>query len=221
MTMTEARRFPPEADGGIRNLQVGCGPEHIRSNWWNTDLREFPGIDETLDAAKPWRWDSLLDHVYAEHFLEHLALDDAVRFLVNAGQALRVGGHIRLSTPALEWVMRSHFRFATPGSREQILDTLRTNRAFHGWGHRFLYSRGMLQWLLETMNYIDVRFCNYGQSTVPAFQGIEMHGGFAVTDGYPSVWTVEATRGAAPISLPQPAMALLREHFLKQVQGGH
>jgi hypothetical protein len=35
-----------------------------------------------------------------------------VKFLQNAGRALKVGGHIRLSTPGLEWVMSSHYRFA-------------------------------------------------------------------------------------------------------------
>ena len=220
--MTEpSARLPPEADGGIRNLQVGCGPRHIRPDWWNTDLRAFPGIDEALDATKPWRWTDRLDHVYAEHFLEHLPLDGAVRFLVNAGRALRVGGHIRLSTPGLEWVMRSHFRFAEPGSPQQVMDTLRTNRAFHGWGHRFLYSQGMLRWLLESMNFVDVRFAEYGRSDVPAFRGIELHGNYAVMDGYPSVWIVEATRGATPIAPAAAAMALLRREFLQQVEGGH
>jgi hypothetical protein len=174
-----------------------------------------------LDAARPWRWEGTLDHVYAEHFLEHLDLEDAVRFLTHAGRALRVGGHIRLSTPSLEWVMRSHFRFAAPGSHAQIVDTLRTNRAFHGWGHRFLYSKGMLRWLFATMNYAEIRFCKYGESDVPAFRGIEMHGNYTVTDGYPSVWIVEATRGpAAPAATPE-MMALLRKEFLDQVRRGH
>lgn len=101
------------------------------------------------------------------------------------------------------------------------MDTLQTNRAFHGWGHRFLYSRGMLQWLLESMSFVDVRFAEYGQSAVEAFRGIELHGKYAVMDGYPSVWIVEATRGAAPIGLPEAAMALLRREFLQQVEAGH
>ncbi len=215
------KRPPPEAPGGIRNLQIGCGPAHIRTDWWNTDLRAFEGIDEELDAAGQWRWKDILDHVYAEHFLEHLTLEDAVRFLNNAGRALRVGGHVRLSTPSLEWVMRSHFSFAAPGSHRQVLDTLRTNRAFHGWGHQFLYSKGMLQWLCDGMGYVDVRFCDYGESMVPAFQNIEMHGNYAVTEGCPSVWIVEATRGEAEIGLPPEMMALLRKEFLNQVKGGH
>lgn len=213
-------RLPPEAPEGIRNLQVGCGPKHLRSRWWNTDLRPFPGLDEAMDAVKPWRWNDLLEHVYAEHFLEHLDLDEAVRFLQNAGRALKVGGHIRLSTPGLEWVMCSHYRYAD-GQSDQVLDTLRTNRAFHGWGHQFLYSRTMLRWMLEGLNYDDVRFHEYGQSDRPAFQGIEMHGKLRVLNGFPSVWIVEATRGRRPIE-PDPAMLdLMKVEFLRQVRGGH
>src|SRR5690606_11195704 len=89
LSMLTTTRVPPDAPDGIRNLQVGCGPKHLRPNWWNTDLRPFKGLDEPMDAVKPWRWNNLLDHVYAEHFLEHLELQDAVEFLLNAGRALR------------------------------------------------------------------------------------------------------------------------------------
>lgn len=219
-TDTSAGRRPPEAEGGIRNLQVGCGPKHLRPNWWNTDLRAFKGLDEPLDAIKPWRWVGVLEHVYAEHFLEHLDVEDGVKFLANAGRALAVGGHIRLSTPGLEWVMSSHFRFAEDG-HDQVLDTLRTNRAFHGWGHKFLYSRGMLEWMLTGLNYTDIRFHSYGESEREIFRGIEMHGKFRVMNGYPSVWIVEATRGEAEIA-PKPEMlALMQREFLRQVRGGH
>ncbi len=213
-------RLPPEAEGGIRNLQVGCGPQHLRPDWWNTDLRPFRGLDEPLDAVAPWRWKGVLEHIYAEHFLEHLDLEDAVKFLTNAGRALRVGGHIRLSTPGLEWVMSSHFRFREPGP-EQVLDSLRTNRAFHGWGHQFLWSRGMLEWVLGGLNYTDIRFHAYGESGRDVFRGIEMHGKFRVMNGYPSVWIVEATRGEAAIEADPEMLALMRHEFLRQVRGGH
>ena len=219
MTQTLTRR-PPEAEGGIRNLQVGCGPKHLRPNWWNTDLRPFKGLDEPLDAVRPWRWEGVLEHVYAEHFLEHLDVADGVSFLVNAGRALKVGGHVRLSTPGLEWVMSSHFRFQPPGS-EQVLDTLRTNRAFHGWGHKFLYSRGMLEWVLTSLNFADIRFHAYGESEREIFRGIEMHGKYRIMNGYPSVWIVEATRGAAPIAADPAMLDLMTREFLNQVRGGH
>lgn len=213
-------RLPPEAPGGIRNLQVGCGPKHLRPNWWNTDLRPFKGLDEALDATQPWRWQGLLDHIYAEHFLEHLDVEGAVAFLTHAGRALRVGGVIRLSTPGLEWVMCSHFSFASEPQR-QVVDTLRTNRAFHGWGHQFLWSHAMLDWMFTGLGYVDVRFHSYGESERPVFRNIEMHGKFRVQHGFPSVWIVEAARGAAEIGI-KPAMAELLQHeFLRQVRGGH
>jgi hypothetical protein len=218
---SNVKRRPPEDPGGIRNLQVGCGPKHLRPGWWNTDLRPFHGLDEAMDAVKPWRWTDLLENIYAEHFLEHLELEDAVTFLQNAGRALKVGGCIRISTPGLEWVMSSHFRFADPDSPDQVLDTLRTNRAFHGWGHQFLYSRGMLRWLFEGLNYDDIRFHSYGESDREVFRGIEMHGKFRVMNGYPSVWIVEAVRGARPIEPDPKMLSLMQVEFLRQVRGGH
>lgn len=218
---TREKRLPPEAEGGILNLQVGCGPKHLRPDWWNTDLRSFAGLDEAMDATKPWRWSDRLDHVYAEHFLEHLDLEDAIKFLSFAGRALKIGGHIRLSTPGLEWVMSTHFRFAEPESRDQVVDTLRTNRAFHGWGHQFLYSRGMLAWLLRGLGYQDVRFYGYGESVIPIFQNIEMHGKYHVVDGHPSVWIVEATRGPGRVRPTPEMMDFVKREFLRQVRGGH
>jgi hypothetical protein len=216
----ERGRLAPERPGGIRNLQIGCGPKHLRSDWWNTDLRPFEGIDEAMDATQPWRWTDLLEHVYAEHFLEHLDLEGAVRFLSYAGRALKIGGHIRLSTPGLEWVLTTHFRLGA-ASHDLVLDTLRTNRAFHGWGHRFLYSRGMLEWLLAGLGYEDIRFHAYGESERPAFSNIELHGGWSVANDYPSVWIVEASRGSSAIGPSAVMMALMEREFLQQVRGGH
>jgi hypothetical protein len=213
-------RLPPDSEGGIRNVQVGCGPLHLREDWWNTDLRPFRGLDEVMDAAAPWPFGPVLDHVYAEHFLEHLDLEQSVAFLTHAGASLRKGGRLRLSTPGLEWVMRTHFSYAKDNSRA-IRDTFGTNRAFHGWGHKFLYSKPMLRWLLEGMGFADVTFHDYGESEVPIFQGIERHGKWYVVDGHPSVWIVEAMRGDAPIAVTEPMQDMMRREFLNQYRGGH
>jgi len=216
-----AERRAPELSGGIRNLQVGCGPKHIREQWWNTDLRVFKGIDEQLDAAQPWRWHDLLDHVYAEHFLEHLDVECAMQFLINAGNALRVGGHLRLSTPALEWVWSTHLKLPAQNDDGLITDTLRSNRAFHGWGHRFLWSRPLLERLLSGAGYENVRFCDYGESDIREFRNLELHGGYSIHDGYPSVWIVEATRGPGPIRLDPKMQELFDHEFIRHVRSGH
>jgi predicted SAM-dependent methyltransferase len=214
-------RLPPSHPDGIRNLSVGCGPHHLRENFWNTDLREFKGIDEAFDAVKPWPYIGQLEHIYAEHFLEHLRVDQAIDFLVYAGLALVEGGHIRLSTPSLEWVLSTHFRLDATSDDDRIADTLTTNRAFHGWGHQFLYSKPFLFRLFAEIGYDDIRFCDYGKSEKETFAGIERHGGYSVRAGYPSVWIIEATRKRGFIMRPQKFMEKIDVDFLRHVRAGH
>ncbi len=214
-------RYSPAHPDGIRRVQVGCGPEHLRIDWWNTDLRPFPGIDDAMDATQPWPWPDRLDFVYAEHFLEHLYIDQAVAFLVEAGRALRVGGRIRLTTPCVEWVLKTHFSFQPPGSPEQLTETLHINRAFFGWGHRFLYSRGMLELLVQQVGYEDVRFFRYGESDAPALRNLELHENGPDAAGYPSQWIIEGERGETEIAPPEHLLARLKAEMMDHVLPGH
>jgi predicted SAM-dependent methyltransferase len=214
-------RYSPAHPDGIRRVQVGCGPHHLRLDWWNTDLRAFPGIDDTLDATKPWPWPERLDYVYAEHFLEHLTIDQAVDFLVEAGRALRPGGRIRLSTPSLEWVLKTHFSFQPAEAPENFMEAVALNRAFYAWGHQFLYTNGTLERLMRDVGYQDVRFYPYGVSDTPAFDGLELHETEPDADGYPAQWIVEAERGERDFAAPPDLMALLDKEILEHVRPGH
>lgn len=171
------------------------------ADWWNVDIRLFTGIDEVADVTGPWPWHDL-DAIYGEHFLEHLTVDGTIRFLTEAAGALRPGGRIRLSTPGLEWVWRTHFQESgTPD--EIIASTYRANRAFYGWGHSFLWSRPMLERYLRSAGFDKLTFHAFGESDDPAMRGLERHGGFEIVDGWPSVWIVEAisTGARAPDTL--------------------
>jgi hypothetical protein len=165
------------------------------ADWWNVDIRQFTGIDEVADVTQPWPWRDL-EAVYGEHFLEHLSLDGAIKFLIEAGTALRIGGRIRLSTPSLEWVWRTHFR-DSGAPADIIAATYGANRAFYGWGHSFLWSRPILEHMLQGAGFEDLTFHDFGQSDVPALRGLERHGGFEVVDGWPNVWIVEAVSSGA------------------------
>ncbi len=203
----------------IRRLHVGCGPHHHLADWWNVDIRSFPGVDQVFDVTMPWPWTSL-ELVYAEHFLEHLGPSDAVRFLSSAHSALGRDGRIRLSTPGLEWVLRSHFSFEDDPDAARS-ETFATNRAFHGWGHRFLYSRATLRWVLEGVGFRQIQFFEYGESDTEALRGIEKHGGYSVREGYPSVWIAEGRAQGQPVSVDAAVESEIREHFERYVQAGH
>lgn len=213
-------RLGPNSPGGIKKVHVGCGPNAIMPDWWNVDVRSFRGIDEAMDASEPWPYVDL-DYVFAEHFIEHLALDRALQFLVHAGNSLRVGGVIRLSTPNLEWVIHTHFQTGQVDVGKRLMDTLRTNRAFHGWGHHFLYSKEMLLHLMQKIGYEEIVFCHYRQSSHSSLNNLEKHGNFSISGGFPSVMITEAARGQTSLGLPSDLIAYLEENYLRYVAAVH
>lgn len=204
----------------IARVHVGCGPQNIMEGWWNVDIRSFPGIDEVFDVREAWPWKDL-EYVYGEHFIEHLDLSDALLFLENAGNSLAVGGIIRLSTPNLAWVIETHFHRESASAEERIRDTMVFNRAFYGWGHKFLFTRELIQAVLESMGFCDVNFPAYGESNVPDLRGLERHGGYSVDDGLPSVIISEAARCDRIVSIPDSLRKDLNDAFIKYVRSGH
>ncbi|MBA3236677.1 MAG: methyltransferase domain-containing protein [Chloroflexi bacterium] len=188
-------RRGPDDPAGIHRLHVGCGPHNLMPDWWNVDIRQFHGVDQVVDVTLPWPWHGL-DFVYGEHFLEHLPLDGAISFLGQASSALRPGGRIRLSTPGLEWVWRTHFDPVAAPDRVRAM-TYQANRAFYGWGHQFLYSRPMIEHVLRAAGFEVLTFHAFGESDEPALRGLERHAGYQVVDGWPNVWIVQATATSA------------------------
>lgn len=225
LTPAERRRRPlrPGSPGGLTRVQVGCGPTNLLSDWWNVDIRSFPGIDEVVDATKPWPWQSL-DAVYGEHFLEHLAPSEALAFAHEAARALRPGGVLRLSTPSLEHVWVTHFHPAPDRPTEDVVaETYRTNRAFHGWGHRFLFSREMLERLLRGAGFTEVTFHDYGASDRPELRRLERHPGWEHVAGWPTVWIVEAVAPGTGLGAAEVATleAEIEHEFARYVRSGH
>lgn len=204
----------------IRKVHVGCGPHALLEGWCNSDLRAFKGVDHVMDATQPWPFRELT-HVFGEHFIEHLAIDKAIDFLVHAGTSLASGGRIRLSTPNLAWVVRTHFSLTLADEEQRLKETLDLNRAFHGWGHRFLWSEEMLTGVMAMVGYEDVELFAYGESDHPELAGLERHGGYSVVDGHPSVIIVEAVRGRQPIARQPGVDAWIDHEFLRHVRGGH
>jgi hypothetical protein len=91
--------------------------------------------------------------------------------------------------------METHFPLPASGGDRELAATLGTNRAFHAWRHRSLYSRYFLSWTLSQHGYEAVEFCEYGESDHEQFRRLEMHGGYRKTPmRCPTVWIVEAQK---------------------------
>jgi predicted SAM-dependent methyltransferase len=218
-TILPSERKGPDQEGGMCKIQVGCGPHNIFPDWWNVDVRPFPGVDAVFDATQTWPY-SNLRFIYGEHFLEHLNLDQAIKFFISAGKSLAPGGVLRLTTPNLEWVMRTHYRFASD-PRATLIDTLRTNRAFHGWGHQFLYSKSMVTALCSSIGFEKVEFFDYGESPHEELRNLERHGKWRRDEsGLENHLVFEVTPGPK-IAVPSELMPLLEKEFLNAFRGGH
>lgn len=135
-----------------------------------------------------------VDAIYAEHFLEHLAIDDALGFLGECHRVLRPGGWLRLSTPNLDWVWLTHYRLEAPPDEKQHR-ALMLNRAFYGWRHRFLWNREMLGRALEACGFDEVTWRRYGESGRPELSGLERHETYDDSPELPHVIIAEARRG--------------------------
>jgi predicted SAM-dependent methyltransferase len=193
-------------------LHVGCGRRHLKG-WVNIDRQRLPGVDRVVDVRRrlPFR-DAAF--VYAEHFLEHLPLEEGLRFLVRCRRALRSDGVLRLSTPNLAWVLATHYRGDEALSPEEgLVDCLRTNLAFRGWGHQFLYNRASLAMALASAGFETVSFYAYGESLRSELRGLEGHAPSPDAPGLPHVLVAEAEGVASPQKLP----ALLISEFCRDI----
>jgi predicted SAM-dependent methyltransferase len=180
-------------------LHIGSGPLAL-AGWTNVDIAAYPGVDVVHDVRQPWPFADV-ELIFAEHFLEHLTLVEGLEFLRQCRRVLREDGVVRLSTPNLEWVWLTHYREPsrlTPD--EQLVGCLELNRAFHGWGHRFLYNLRTLELALRAAGFARVRPQAYGESELAELRGLERHERHHDLPGVPSLVIAEASGTAAESS---------------------
>ena len=190
MALFRKSRREPEEGGRERRLHIGAGRESI-PGWINIDNQGLQGVDQVLDVRQGLPFVDVAS-IYAEHFLEHLSLDEGLAFLRECRRVLRPDGALRLSTPNLDWVVLTHYRGPAMEDEDAKLDCIRMNRAFHGWGHRFLYNRAMLVAAVRSAGFAETAFRTYGVSDRPELRGLERHETWEDTPDLPHVLIVEA-----------------------------
>jgi predicted SAM-dependent methyltransferase len=193
-----------------RRLHIGCGQQSI-PGWINIDNQGLPGVDQVLDVRRGLPFQDV-SSIYAEHFLEHLSLDDGLGFLRECSRVLSPDGVLRLSTPNLDWVILTHYHGRDLPEADARLDCVRINRAFHGWGHQFLYNGHMLTGALRSAGFAHIVPCRYGESSLSELANLERHETWEDTPDLPHVLIMEASgSAAAPDAIPEDLLRELRE----------
>jgi predicted SAM-dependent methyltransferase len=196
--------FRHQAQPRFRRLHMGCGKERI-DGWLNVDIQILPGVDLVADATRGLGLRDL-EAVYAEHFLEHLEVEDAISFLCDMHRALQADGVLRLSTPNLDWVWITHYGLHDDRERKRA-QAIMLNRAFRGWHHRFLWNRELLGQTLAACGFEGITWHRHGESARAVFRGLERHETYEDTAELPHVIIAEASKGPE-----QPAaLAALRD----------
>lgn len=192
-------------------LHIGSGPVSL-PGWTNVDIAAYPGVDVVLDIRQPWPF-SGVDFIFAEHFIEHLTLGEGLKFLRSARAALTKHGVLRLSTPNLDWVWLTHYKHPEEMTEnEKLQGCLEINRAFHGWGHQFLYNIRTLELALRDAGFLAISHSSYGESQNEELRGLERHDDHPGLPAHPSVIIVEASGIAPPrTELRQEADQFLRD----------
>jgi predicted SAM-dependent methyltransferase len=196
-------------------LHIGSGNVRL-PGWTNVDAQRLPGVDVVADVTRGLGFADA-EAVFSEHFLEHLAVDDALRFLLEAHRVLAAGGWVRLTTPNLDWVWSTHYRLEGDETRKREA-ALAINRAFRGWRHQFLWNREMLAEALAACGFEAVRWCRRGESELPFFQDLERHDTYEDSEEMPHVLIVEARKGEPRPDRLRELRAAVQEGFLDHMK---
>ena len=192
-------------------LHIGSG-DKILEGWVNVDRKKLPGVDVVADVTDGLNFTDV-QAVYAEHFLEHLPIDAALRFLQQVHRALAPDGWLRLSTPNLDWVWKTHYQLQTT-IKENQLRALVLNRAFRAWGHQFLWNADLLKEALICCGFDRIESQRYGQSRHSFFRGIERHETYDDSPEFPHVIIFDAAKGQERPDRLADLQAVIQEQFL-------
>jgi predicted SAM-dependent methyltransferase len=178
-------------------LHIGCGAAAL-PGWVNLDHQLHPGVDQVLDVRQGLPF-SAASYIFAEHFLEHLTLAEALSFTSECRRALTPSGVLRISTPNLDWVWLTHYRHPRELDGDlSVSGCLELNRAFHGWGHQFLYNAETLTRLLHGAGFADIHFRAYHHSPHAELRQLEQHERANDQPEIPHVLIAEASGSHAP-----------------------
>jgi predicted SAM-dependent methyltransferase len=181
-------------------LHIGSGRVALQG-WINLDMQPLPGVDVVNDVTDGLPFVGA-QFIFAEHFIEHLPFDAGLQFLRECRAVLAESGVLRVSTPNLDWVLRSHYDPSRwESTAEPIRDCLWLNKAFRGWGHCFLHNMDTLAQVLSTAGFAFVISQECGCSRYAALASLESRENYPDLPTSRHVLVVEASGVVGEISL--------------------
>jgi predicted SAM-dependent methyltransferase len=135
--------------------------------------------------------DESFDIVFTEHVLEHLSFNSAIHFLREAQRILKKGGTIRIVCPMIESLLakkldskngrlyvKNSLISAYPDENailselnlngiEEDPETFLLNSIFREHGHKFIWSNHLLQKVMSSLGYKNIRNMDIGITAVP------------------------------------------------------
>jgi predicted SAM-dependent methyltransferase len=171
-----------QAFGRPYKLHAGCGTVRL-SGWVNVDTQSFEGsVDVVWNFSHPFpAQDASCSHIYNEHLLEHLTVEQGVEFLRDCRRLLESGGVLRIAMPSLEYLVSRYFAgnwrdqawLSYPENQSISTGAEMLNAAFRWWGHQWLYDSVELRRRLLEAGFLEVHQVPAGQSSHSDLKNLE------------------------------------------------
>ena len=178
--MAYARAFLKNATFPLK-VNVACGNEPFK-DWINLDLNPETPADILWDVTEGLPVpDNSCAYIYSEHFLEHIPIQEGVRFLAECRRSLEPGGVVRIGMPCVQELARQYYEntwaqqpwlvkygYAWIKTRAEYI-----NIGFRDWGHQWLYDFEELDRRLREAGFDRIERAAWGESKYPALRGRE------------------------------------------------
>jgi len=148
----------------LKKLYNFSGYKHLLSREQYCDiLRNHTLIHHDVGFGIPFSDDSV-DYLYASHFLEHLFIKDAKKFLRESYRVLKKGGILRVCVPDLERIIQLYHG----GKKKEALDWLYgVEDSGYFCSHKYAYDYELLKRYLEESGFINIKRCSFMQGETP------------------------------------------------------
>jgi predicted SAM-dependent methyltransferase len=162
-------------------VNVGCGNEPFKE-WINLDADRATDADLLWDVTEGLPFpDETCAFIYCEHFLEHIPVQEGVRFLSECRRSLQKDGVIRIGMPSAQEIVRNYYEndwASQPWLEKYGYTSIKTraeyvNVCFREWGHQWLYDTEELERRLREAGFSQIENVGWGESKHPELRNRE------------------------------------------------